>query len=212
MSNSFTSSSSVNSHVIKKLKTRYEARDKCDFTIVSSDDSEFPVHLSEIMEWDYMSTLISASMKEKTESRMKLKTVHSKYLDPILRFVYYGETIALAGKNIEYIAEFLLILDQLLLHNYAEFITNKFVDFDDFPEEGIELIKYYENSIKNIECKYHSRIYNHFKKLMIKMFDKMWTSCRTPEDYDYLKEWKTLPNDIFVEFINGMLIRNKQQF
>lgn len=77
----------------EKLKKRYESHQGCDFTIVSSDGVEFPVHSFELQaDQTYFSILMRTKMKETTvDKQIKLDDINGKLLDVFLRYIYYKE-------------------------------------------------------------------------------------------------------------------------
>lgn len=71
----------------------YESGDKSDFEITSSDGKVFKVH-SFILKLNsaYFAGLFNTKMTEIVDGKMKISNIPSKYLDDILRYIYYRAT------------------------------------------------------------------------------------------------------------------------
>lgn len=118
----------------KKLKTRYEKREECDFTIISSirqpdgatRSVAFPVHSYELKsKSSYFSRLMSSRMKETVESkRIILDDVDDEDMDVILRFIYYNELSIPAKFDIQYYIDIMLIADKYELSELTKLLCD----------------------------------------------------------------------------------------
>lgn len=203
------------SRIYKKLFDRYESRNvanvgsvrranECDFTIISSDGFEFPVHSAELSGSEYFGKMLGNGMRESVENRVTLCDVDSQVLDILLRYIYYEgviDTVVGTTKSLyspEFVADLLITLDKYCFPEYAKILMDKILDDIRVDNVCASVRLYYNKMIVN-NCDYYVCIYRTLVKIVVEYFKAIREGVINA---DKLGKWESeLPKDALLEIV-----------
>lgn len=86
--------------MLETLRKMWEKGELCDYTI-QVEDKEFKVHKLVMAAFsDYFRRMFSGSLRESSENFIELKGVSAAGLEPVIKLIYEGETLAVTEDNI----------------------------------------------------------------------------------------------------------------